>query len=50
MTWLPTFLVKAGGFTVSEMAGIGAGIYGTYAVATALAGAASDRWIRTGAP
>ena len=48
MTWLPTFLVKAGGFTVSEMAGIGAAIYGTYAVATALAGAASDRWIRRG--
>ena len=37
MTWLPTFLVKAGGFTVPEMAGIGAAIYGTYAVATALA-------------
>ena len=48
MTWLPTFLVKAGGFTVSEMAGISAGIYGTYAVATAVAGTASDRWIRRG--
>jgi MFS family permease len=49
ITWLPTFLVKAGGFTVSQMAGIGAAIYGVYAVATALAGALSDRWIREGA-
>jgi len=49
ITWLPTFLVKAGGFTVSEMATIGAAIYGIYAVATAIAGAASDRWIRSGA-
>ena len=51
ITWLPTFLVKAGGFTVSQMAWIGAAIYGIYAVATALAGAASDRWIlRGGSP
>ena len=48
MTWLPTFLVKAGGFTVPQMAGIGFAIYGIYAVATALAGALSDRWIRHG--
>ena len=39
MTWLPTFLVKAGGFTVSQMAWIGRAIYGIYAVTTALAGA-----------
>ena len=48
MTWLPSFLVKAGGFTVSEMAAIGATIFGVYALATALAGSASDRWIRRG--
>ena len=48
MTWLPSFLVKAGGFTVSEMAAIGATIFGVYAVSTALAGAASDRWIHRG--
>lgn len=48
ITWLPSFLVKAGGFTVSQMAGIAAVIYGIYAVTTALAGAASDRWIRGG--
>jgi MFS family permease len=48
ITWLPTFLVKAGGFNVSQMAAIGAAIYGIYAVATASAGAVSDRWIRRG--
>ena len=48
ITWLPTFLVKAGGFSVSQMAGIGAAIYGVYAVSTALTGALSDRWIRRG--
>jgi len=48
MTWLPTFLVKAGGFTVLQMAAIGAAIFGIYAVATALAGVVSDGWIRRG--
>ncbi len=48
MTWLPTFLVKAGGFTVAQMAQIAAAIFGIYAVATALSGAVSDRWIRRG--
>lgn len=48
ITWLPTFLVKAGGFSLTEMAGIGAMIYGIYAVTTATAGAASDWWIRQG--
>jgi MFS family permease len=48
ITWLPTFLVKAGGFTISQMAVIGGAIYGIYAVSTAIAGAASDRWIRHG--
>jgi MFS family permease len=47
--WLPTFLVKAGGFTIPEMASIGAAIYGVYALTTALAGALSDQWIRRGA-
>jgi MFS family permease len=48
MTWLPAFLIKAGGFSVSQMASIGAAIYGIYAAVTALAGATSDRWIQTG--
>lgn len=48
MTWLPTFLVNAGGFTVPQMAAIGATIYGIYAATTALAGMASDQWIQKG--
>ena len=48
MTWLPTFLVQAGGFTVAQMASIGAAIYGIYALTTALAGTASDRLIQRG--
>jgi MFS family permease len=48
ITWLPTFLVKAGGFTIEQMAYIGAAIYGIYAMATTVAGAASDLWIRNG--
>jgi MFS family permease len=47
--WLPTFIVKAGSFTISQMAGIGAAIFGIYAATTALAGAISDQWIRRGA-
>jgi MFS family permease len=49
MTWLPTFLVKAGGLSMSQMALVGAAIYGVYAVSTAVAGTVSDRWIRAGA-
>jgi len=49
ITWMPTFLVKAGGFTLARMAVIGAAVYGIYAVATALSGALSDRLLRRGA-
>jgi len=48
LTWLPMYLVKAGGFTVTAMSAIAAAIYGIYAVTTALAGVLSDRWIREG--
>jgi MFS family permease len=49
MTWLPSFLVKAGGFTVPEMAKIGGIIFGIYGLSTVISGAASDRWLRRGA-
>jgi MFS family permease len=49
LTWLPTYLVKFGGFTVTAMAGIAAAIYGIYALSTATWGVISDRWIRSGA-
>jgi MFS family permease len=48
ITWLPSFLVKAGGFAIEEMAVIGGAIYGVYGVATAIAGTVSDHWIRRG--
>lgn len=48
VTWIPTFLVKAGGFTVSQMAEIVAAIYGVYAVTAALSGLAADRQIARG--
>jgi MFS family permease len=49
ISWLPSFLVKAGGFTVSQMAGIGAAIYAVYAASTVVCGVGSDVWIRRGA-
>ena len=48
ITWLPTFLVKAGGFSVSEMAWIVATIYAVYSVTAVAAGILSDRWIASG--
>ena len=48
ITWLPTFLVRAGGFSVSQMAGIVAAIYAVYSAATVAAGLLSDRWIARG--
>jgi MFS family permease len=48
LTWLPLFLVKAHGFSVGEMAQIGAGIYAIHAASAALTGWASDRWIIAG--
>src|SRR5450432_1502703 len=48
ITWVPAFLVKAGGFAVSQMAGIVAAIYGVYAATAALAGLVADRQIARG--
>lgn len=48
ITWLPTFLVKAGGLSVAQMATVGATIYGVYAASTAPVGAAADYLIRKG--
>jgi MFS family permease len=50
LTWLPSFLVKAQGFTVAEMAKIGALVYCLHAVFSTLAGTMADRLIRRGVP
>ena len=48
ITWLPAFLVRAAGFTASQMAWIVAAIYGVYAATSALVGVVSDRRIALG--
>lgn len=49
LSWLPIFLVKVHGFSVSEMAQIGAGVYAVHAASAAAMGWISDRWIISGA-
>jgi MFS family permease len=49
LSWLPLFLVKSHGFSVSEMAQIGAGVYAVHAASTAAVGWWSDRRIIAGA-
>jgi MFS family permease len=48
LSWLPLFLVKSRGFSLEEMAKIGAAVYGMYALSCAVTGWASDRWILAG--
>lgn len=49
MTWLPVYLVKARGFSMSQMATIGASVYALAALASVLTGWLSDRWLARGA-
>jgi MFS family permease len=49
LTWLPLILVKSYGYSVKEMAQIGAGVYAIHAASSALMGWTSDRWIMAGA-
>jgi MFS family permease len=49
LSWLPLILVKSRGFSVEQMAFIGAAVYGVHALFCTVMGAASDRWIRRGA-
>lgn len=49
ITWLPLYLVKARGLTVTEMAELGGLIYLIYAMSVELAGLFCDRWMRAGA-
>lgn len=48
LLWLPTYLVKARGFSVAEMAWIGALIYCMHAISSPLIGWVSDRLIFAG--
>jgi MFS family permease len=49
ITWLPLYLVKARGLSISQMAQLGGVIYLVYAASSMLTGALSDRWMRAGA-
>lgn len=49
LAWLPLFLVKERGFSMTEMAEIGGMIYLLQAVSSVVFGRLSDRWIASGA-
>ncbi len=49
ISWLPTYLVKARGFSVAQMAEIGGGVYLVYAASCLATGWICDRWMRAGA-
>lgn len=49
ISWLPTYLVKARGFSVSQMAQVGGLIYLVYAASCLTTGWAFDRWMARGA-
>lgn len=48
ISWLPLYLVKTRGFTVSEMAALGGAIYVIYAASSMATGYFSDRWMAAG--
>ena len=50
LSWLPLYLIKDRGFSVVEMARLGALVYLVNAVGSALSGWLSDRWILRGTP
>jgi MFS family permease len=49
LTWLPVYLVNTHGFSMAQMAPIGAGVYALSAGTSVATGWASDRWLRAGA-
>ena len=48
VSWLPLYLVKSQGYSISLMAGVGAAIYVTYAVAAFVSGQVTDLWMSRG--
>ncbi len=49
VSWLPLYLIKERGFSMSEMAAAGGLIYGIYAASSLAAGWLTDRWMKAGA-
>ena len=48
ITWLPLYLVKSRGFSMSEMSELGAMLYVLYAISTQTSGLILDPWIALG--
>ncbi|MFL5296205.1 MAG: MFS transporter [Phenylobacterium sp.] len=48
VSWLPTYLVKAQGFSVTRMAQVGGAVYLIYAASSLATGWLSDRWFAAG--
>jgi len=48
LSWLPLYLVKMRGFSIAEMAPLGAAVYALFGVASLLTGWLSDRWLASG--
>jgi MFS family permease len=49
ISWLPLYLIKARGFSVTEMGQLGGIIYVVYAISAQVTGWVSDRWMAAGA-
>jgi MFS family permease len=49
ISWLPLYLVKARGLSMTRMAQISGLVYAVYAISSFTAGRVSDRWIASGA-
>ena len=49
ISWLPLYLVKVQGYSITNMAKIGALVYVTYAVGAVVSGQLTDLWMRRGA-
>jgi MFS family permease len=49
LSWLPLYLVKARGFSLSQMAELGGAIYLIYALSCYTVGRVSDHWMQQGA-
>ena len=49
VSWLPLYLVKAQGYSITHMAKIGALVYLTYAAGALVSGQLTDLWMRRGA-
>jgi len=49
LSWLPLYLVKAHGYSVSQMAELGGAVYVLSAMMSVIAGVVSDRWMASGA-